>query len=84
VYAGDVIPVSNEQRHFLRLDGAPLPLVDEGADQCYMLMPVTFSRTPDGSVQAPVPGICAVGEADQPLDALATLAVLLQDKMEYL
>jgi hypothetical protein len=79
-----VLTVSDEQRHYLKLDGAPLPLVDYEGGQCYMLMPVTFTQAADGGMQARLPGIDAVGEADQPTEALAALAVLLQKVMHTL
>ena len=76
--------VSDEQREFLDLDGAPLPFIDDKRGRCYMLMPVNFTRGPGGRVFARIPGIRAVGEADQPTEALATLAVLIKEKLEIL
>ena len=76
--------MSDEQRNFLDLDGAPLPLIDPERGRGYMLMPVHFTRTKDGSVLARVPGIRAAGEADQPTDALATLAVAIQKHLDAL
>jgi hypothetical protein len=79
-----VLTVSDEQRQYLNLDGAPLPLIDAEQGRCYMLMPVNFTRSSDGRVLARVPGVRAVGEADQPTDALATLAILIKDVLERL
>jgi len=79
-----VLTVSDEQRHYLDLDGAPIPLIDAEQGRGYMLMPVNFTRNSDGSILARVPGIRAVGEADVPTDALATLAVLIKDNLERL
>lgn len=79
-----MISVTDEQRQYLDLDGAPLPLIDAERGLGYMLMPVNFTRGPNGSVQARVPGIRAVGEADQPTEALATLAVLIKENLEVL
>jgi hypothetical protein len=76
--------VSEEQRQYLKLDGAPLPLVDYDEGQCYMLMPVRFSPGTNGRVLARVPGVRAVGEADQPTEAVATLAVLIKGTLEKL
>lgn len=79
-----MLSVSDEQRRLLKLDGAPLPLVDHVGGKCYMLMPVSFSRGPNGRVLARVPGIRAMGEANQPTEALATLAVLINEVLERL
>jgi hypothetical protein len=79
-----VISVSDEQRQFLKLDGAPLPIVDYETDQCYMLMPVAFSRGHGRRVLARLPGVRAVGEADQPIEALATLALVIKDNLNRL
>ena len=49
-----------------------------------MLMPVTFSRGPGGSVLARVPGVRAVGEADLATEALATLAILIKENLHRL
>ena len=57
--------VSDEQREFLDLDGAPLPFIDDKRGRCYMLMPVNFTRSPGSGVYARVPGIRAVGEAER-------------------
>jgi hypothetical protein len=75
-----VLSVSDEQRQYLDLDGAPLPLIDAERGRGYMLMPVTFTRGPSGRVLARVPGIRAAGEADQPTEALATLAILIKNE----
>ncbi len=79
-----MLTVSDEQRQYLDLDGAPLPLIDAEQAHGYMLMPVDFTRSPAGRVLARVPGIRAVGEADQPTEALATLALLIKDELERL
>jgi hypothetical protein len=84
VYTVCVLRVSDEQRQYLKLDGAPLPLVNDDDAACYMLMPVRFTRDASGSVLARVPGIPACGEGDQPIEALATLAVLIQINLERL
>ena len=76
--------LTDEQRQYLNLDGAPLPLIDDESGRCFMLMPVAFSSSSTGRVLARVPGIRAVGEANQPTEALATLAILLKDVMESL
>jgi len=49
-----------------------------------MLMPVNFTRDRSGRVLARVPGIQAVGEADQPAEAMATLAILIKNVLETL
>lgn len=79
-----MLSVPDEIRQYLDLDGPPLPLIDPERGRCYMLMPVTFSSEPPGRVSARVPGIRAVGEADQPTDALATLAVVVRDNLNRL
>jgi len=79
-----MISVSDEQRQFLRLDGAPLPVVDDESGRCYMLMPVNFTRGSGGRIVARVSSIRAAGEANQPLEALGTLSVLIQDKLDSL
>jgi hypothetical protein len=79
-----VLTLSDEQRHYLNLDGAPLPLTDPESGRSYMLMPVTFTHAPDGSIWARVPGIRAVGEADGETEALATLAILIKDTIDRL
>jgi hypothetical protein len=84
VYTTHVLTVSDEQRRYLDLDGAPLPLIDAERVRGYMLMPVNFTPRPGGRVMARVPGIRAVGEADQATDALATLAVLIKEVLERL
>jgi hypothetical protein len=76
-----VLSISRQQRHYLKLDGAPLPLIDRDEGKGYILMPVTFTRGSGGCVLARVPGIRAVGEANLPTDALATLAVLIKDNL---
>ena len=76
--------VSDEQRQYLKLDGAPLPLIDAERGRAYMLMPVNFTPGEGGRVLARVPGIRAVGEADQPTEALATVAVLIKEVLERL
>ena len=38
--------VSDEQRQYLDLDGAPLPLIDAERGGGYMLMPVNLTRGP--------------------------------------
>lgn len=76
--------ISDELRQYLELDGAPLPLVDYEEPQCYMLMPVTFSPGPAGGVMARVPGIRAVGEGEDPTEALAALAVVIRENLEQL
>ncbi len=76
--------MSDEQRHYLDLDGAPFPLFDFERGRCYMLMPVTFSPGSTGRVLARVPGVRAVGEADQATDAVATLAILIKDNLDSL
>jgi hypothetical protein len=42
--------VSDEERQYLDLDGAPLPLIDPERGRCYMLMPVNFTRGPGDRV----------------------------------
>ncbi len=84
LYTLEVLTVSDEQREFLTLDGPPLPLVDAEEGRCYMLMPVTFDRDRNGRIMARVPGIRAIGEADQPVEALATLAILIKDVLDRL
>ena len=79
-----MLTVSDDQRQFLDLDGAPLPLIDPDRGRGYMLMPVTFTRGTGRRVLARVPGIRAVGEADQPTEALATLAIVIKDVLEQL
>lgn len=79
-----MLTVSDEQRHYLALDGAPLPIVDYETNACYVLMPVRFLRGPGKRVLARIPGVRAVGEADQPIEALATLTVLIRDALERL
>ena len=79
-----VLTLSDEQRQYLILDGAPLPLVDYQQATSYILMPVKFSPGPKGSVQARVPGIRAVGEAEQPMEALATLAIVIKENLDRL
>ena len=79
-----MLVVPDELRHYLNLDGAPLPLIDPEGGRCCMLMPVNFTRGPGGRVLARVPGIRAVREADQPTEALATLALLIKDVLERL
>ena len=79
-----MIPVSDEQRYYLNVDGPPLPIIDDEDGSCYMLMPVTFTRGSGRRILARVPGIRAVGEADQPTEALATLAVLIKEVMDQL
>ena len=49
-----------------------------------MLMPVSFTRGPGHRVLARVPGVRAVGEADQATEALATLAIVIKDRLEDL
>ncbi len=49
-----------------------------------MLMPVTFTREAGGRVLARVPGVRAVGEANQPSEALATLAIVIKDNLSRL
>lgn len=79
-----MIEVPNELRHYLDLDGPPLPLIDAEKGRGYMLMPVNFTRGPGGRLYARVPGIRAVGEADQPTEALGTLAVLIKEVLDQL
>lgn len=79
-----MLSVSDEQRRYIDLDGAPLPLVDPERGRCYLLMPVCFTSGENGRVLARVPGIRAVGEAEKATDALGTLAVLLKDVLERL
>jgi hypothetical protein len=79
-----VITVPDELRHYLDVDGPPIPLIDAEEGHGYMLMPVTFTRGSPGRVLARVPGIRAVGEGNQPTEALATLALLLKDVLERL
>lgn len=78
-----MLSLPEELRPYLDHDGPPLPIVDYEGTDYYMLMPVTFTRAP-GGFQARVPGIDAVGEADEPTEALAALAVLLQKVMHKL
>ena len=49
-----------------------------------MLMPVRFAQNRSGSLSARVPGIRAVGEGDEAIEALATLAVLIKINLERL
>ena len=79
-----MLEISEEQRHFLELDGPPLPLIDAESGQGYVLMPVQFTRNPLGRIFARVPGIRAVGEANLPTEALATLALVIKDHLEEL
>lgn len=79
-----MLTVSDEQRRYLLLDGAPLPLVDYEQGTSYILMPVKYSPGPEGWVQARVPGIRAVAEAEQPMEALATLAVVIKQDLDRL
>ena len=82
LYTACVLMVSDEQRQYLDLDGAPLPLIDPDQGRGYMLMPVDFTRSPGGRVFARVRGVRAVGEANEPTEALGTLAVLLRKIQE--
>ena len=84
VYTRQVLTISKEQRRYLKLDGAPLPLIDAEVGHGYMLMPVTFSRGPGRTVLARVPGVRAVGEADLATEALATLAILIKENLHRL
>lgn len=77
-----MLSVSEEQRQFLDLDGAPLPLVDYERGRCYMLMPVRFAPLPGGRVVARLPEVRAAGEAEQPIEALATLAIVIKDALD--
>ncbi len=79
-----MLSVPNELRQYLDLDGPPLPLIDADAGQGYMLMPVAFTRDPRGRILARVPGIRAVGEANQATEALATLAFAIKDRLDEL
>lgn len=79
-----MLTVSDEERHYLDLDGAPLPLIDPERGRGFLLMPVTFTRGTGRRVLARVPGIRAVGEADRPTEALATLAIVIRDVLEHL
>ena len=79
-----MLSVSDEQRQYLDLDGAPLPLIDAERGCCYMLMPVNFSRDSGSRVLARVPGIRAVGEGNQPTEAIGTLAILIKDVLKHL
>lgn len=79
-----MLTVSDEQRHYLKVDGPPLPLIDPDAGRGYLLMPVSFTRGPGRRIVARVPGIRAVGEADQATEALATLAIVIKDRLEEL
>jgi hypothetical protein len=79
-----MLTVPEELQHYLDLDGPPIPLIDSERGQGYMLMPVSFTRGPGRRILARVPGIAAVGEADQPTEALATLAVLIQQVLHRL
>jgi hypothetical protein len=47
-------------------------------------MPVRFTAIAGGRVQARVPGVRAVGEARLPLEALATLALLINGNRDQL
>ena len=47
-------------------------------------MPVVFTRGENGRVFARMPGIRAVGEANQAIEATATLAVLVKDVLDKL
>lgn len=79
-----MLALSDEQRQYLNLDGAPLPFIDAEEGRCYMLMPVNFTQARGGRVLARVPGIGAIGEADQPTEALATLAIVIKEALESL
>jgi hypothetical protein len=79
-----VLTVSDEQRQYLDLDGPPLPLIEPEEGRGYMLMPVTFTRGHGDRILARIPGIRAAGEADQPTEALATLAIVIKQALEQL
>ena len=79
-----MLTIPDELRYYLDVDGPPLPLIDPEKVRGYMLMPVSFTRDPSGSILARIPGIRAVGEADQPTDALATLAILIKEVLDRL
>lgn len=79
-----MLEVPNELRPYLEHDGPPIPLVDYEEAKCYMLMPVNFSPGKPERVLARVPGVPAVGEANQPTEALATLAVVIQRNLNRL
>lgn len=79
-----MLTIPDELRFYLDADGPPLPLIDPEKARGYLLMPVNFTRSPNGGISARVPGIRAVGEADQATDALATLAILIQEVIDRL
>jgi hypothetical protein len=62
------------QRHALAESGAPLPLLDDETGQAYILLSVDLSPAPMGGIRAESQGMDAVGEGDEPEDALWALA----------
>lgn len=69
-----MLTISDEQRQSLDLDGAPLPLLDEETGHAYILLSVDLSAAPMGGIRAEFQGMNAVGEGDEPEDALWALA----------
>ena len=84
MYPTQVLSVPDELQPYLDHDGPPIPLIDAERGKCYMLMPVRFTKNPLGRFFARVPGTRAVGEADLPTEALATLALVIKEHLEEL
>lgn len=69
-----MLTISDEQRQYLDLHGAPLPLLDEETGHAYLLLSVHLSAAPMGGVRAEGQDMDAIGEGDEPEDALWALA----------
>lgn len=71
--------LSDDQRKVLKEEyGAPVPVIDAESAKGYVLLPVDFSPTEPDGVRAALRGIRAIGEGEEPYDALLALCAAIQ------
>jgi hypothetical protein len=58
--------------------GTPLPFVEPDDGEAYVVLSVKFSRTYDNGFRAVAQGVNAVGDGDEPSDALFALCAAIE------
>jgi hypothetical protein len=78
-----MLTLTSEQRQAIENEGVPLPVVDEGTGEAYMLLPVEFLPDPElGGYTARIPGISAYGDGETKEDAILSLQAALSAYIE--
>ena len=78
VYTSYVIVFPDEVKAEIAEHGTPLPFIEPDDGKAYVVLSVKFSRTHDNRFRAVAQGVTAVGEGEEPTDALFALCAAIE------